>query len=155
MNNQKRRNKKIGERNLTECGKRRLKNLPWREVRTKCALLLGFAGFYGLLSAAGIGCPILFFTGISCAGCGMTRAVFSVLRLDFAGALRMHPLVFTAPFLLFFFLFGSALPKKAVKYFWTGAVLLYGGVYLFRLFTGSPVVTADLRRGFFFRLLGL
>lgn len=47
---------------------------------------------YVVLENLGITCPIKFFTGISCAGCGMSRAWLSVLRLDMAGAFRYHPL---------------------------------------------------------------
>lgn len=36
---------------------------------------------------------------IPCPTCGMTRAVISVMRLDFKSALGYHPLVFTLPLL--------------------------------------------------------
>lgn len=52
---------------------------------------------------AGIGCPIKFLTGVSCPGCGMTRAWASVLALDFAHAFVYHPL----------FLLGPAVPVVA------------------------------------------
>ena len=35
---------------------------------------------YGVFAFSGIGCPIKFVTGVSCAGCGMTRAWISVLH---------------------------------------------------------------------------
>lgn len=43
------------------------------------------------------GCPIYRLTGIPCPGCGMTRALFRLLFLDFAGAWYYHPLVFVIP----------------------------------------------------------
>ena len=46
------------------------------------------------------GCPILYLFGVSCPGCGMSRAVRCCLRLDFAGAWHCHPLVFILPVLL-------------------------------------------------------
>ena len=47
-------------------------------------------------------CPMVVITGFPRPGCGLTRARFRLLRLDFAGAWRMHPLVFAAAgFLLF------------------------------------------------------
>lgn len=49
---------------------------------------------YGLFHLLGIGCPIRFLTGVSCAGCGMTRAWISVCKLDFASAFHYHPLFF-------------------------------------------------------------
>ena len=36
---------------------------------------------------------------IPCVTCGMTRAVISVLKLDFRSAFQYHPLVFTLPLL--------------------------------------------------------
>ena len=40
----------------------------------------------------GIGCPFKFLTGISDAGCGMSRAFAAVLRGDFPRAFYFHPL---------------------------------------------------------------
>ena len=51
-----------------------------------------------LLMAFTVGCPIKAVTGFPCPGCGMTRGCLSLLRLDFAGAFRWHPLCFLAPF---------------------------------------------------------
>ena len=52
---------------------------------------------YGLFHLTGIGCPIRFLTGISCAGCGMTRAWISVFKLDFVNAFHYHPLFLLPP----------------------------------------------------------
>jgi len=49
-----------------------------------------------LLWSVLIGCPIYRIFGVSCPGCGMSRAIFSMLKLDFVSAYRYHPL-----FLLF------------------------------------------------------
>ncbi len=49
-------------------------------------------------------CPFLYFLNIPCPGCGMTRAVIGVFRLDFRYAFHMHPLFWTVPiFLLYYF----------------------------------------------------
>lgn len=58
--------------------------------------------------------PCLFkeFLGINCPGCGMSRAVWSVLRLDFAAAFYYHPMVFTLPVLYLYFLFGGRVFNK-------------------------------------------
>ena len=49
------------------------------------ALLLGYALFFNL---AGFGLPCVFHvtTGLSCAGCGLSRAAAALMRLDFATA---------------------------------------------------------------------
>ena len=43
------------------------------------------------------GCPIHRLTGLPCPGCGMSRALFCLAKLDFAGAWYYHPLVFFLP----------------------------------------------------------
>lgn len=43
------------------------------------------------------GCPINRLTGLPCPGCGMSRALFCLVKLDFAGAWYYHPLVFFLP----------------------------------------------------------
>jgi Protein of unknown function (DUF2752). len=36
-------------------------------------------------------CPIRYVTGVPCPGCGMSRALGCLLRLDFIGSLRCNP----------------------------------------------------------------
>lgn len=43
------------------------------------------------------GCPLHRLTGLPCPGCGMSRALFSLAKLDFTGAWYYHPLVFFLP----------------------------------------------------------
>ncbi|MCI0677816.1 MAG: DUF2752 domain-containing protein [Actinobacteria bacterium] len=38
-------------------------------------------------------CPVAFFTGFACPGCGMTRAVSHLMHGDMAMAVTLHPLV--------------------------------------------------------------
>ena len=64
--------------------------------------------FLGLLlififekTGLGIPCPLHFFTGLYCPGCGMFRACVSLLHLQFYQAFRYNALLFlVAPFLL-------------------------------------------------------
>lgn len=44
----------------------------------------------------------------------MTRALLSVLRLDFTAALAYHPLFFLTPLMLLYFLFDGRLFKKSI-----------------------------------------
>ena len=94
-------------------------------------------------------CPIAWLTGISCPGCGITRAFVSVCRLDFAKAWYYHPMIF--------YLIPVA-PVLAVAYFrkakkltevllWVTAGLMIA-VYLYRqLALHSPVLEAAWSNG--------
>ena len=39
-------------------------------------------------------CLISFTTGIDCWGCGLTRATIALMKLDFASAFELNPLIF-------------------------------------------------------------
>lgn len=49
-------------------------------------------------------CPMVMITGFPCPGCGLTRAVFCLLRLDLSGAFRIHPFIY--PIVIYIGLFG-------------------------------------------------
>lgn len=112
------------------------------------------AGFYIVLFALGITCPIKFVTGVSCPGCGMTRAWLCLLAGKPALALHYHPLVWLPPVALAVYLFRARLPRWAVKCSLAAAGALFCGVYLFRLLWGcAPEVVAFApEAGVFFRL---
>ncbi len=59
---------------------------------------------YLLLFACGITCPIKHLTGISCAGCGMSRAWFHALTFRFAEAMEFNPVFWIVPPLGLFWL---------------------------------------------------
>lgn len=48
---------------------------------------------YLFLEFLGVTCPIKHLTGISCAGCGMSRAWLALVRGDAASAFSFHPLL--------------------------------------------------------------
>lgn len=51
-----------------------------------------------------IPCPIYSITKLYCPGCGITRCLFALLKLDFSSAFRYNQLVFILiPFFLFYF----------------------------------------------------
>lgn len=52
---------------------------------------------FAVMIVWGLPCPIKYVTGISCAGCGMTRAVLSAIGGEFSGAFYYHPLWFLLP----------------------------------------------------------
>jgi len=101
-----------------------------------CAVAL----VYGILYIAGIGCPIKFLTGISCMGCGMTRAYLSLLRLDLAGAFRYHPLFPIPVIAAIIFLFKSRISQKIVKVLLFTTIVLFSIIYLLRILDPSDTV---------------
>ena len=115
---------------------------------------LGIVVIYAFFYLVGIGCPIKFITGISCAGCGMTRACISALTLDFSTAFYYHPLWILLPFALFFLVFFKAKNKKrAFDLTLVLCVTALVGIYAYRLlFTDSDVVTFDPQSSAVWRL---
>ena len=110
--------------------------------------------FYMILEWWGITCPIRYITGISCAGCGMSRAWLSLLRLNFEAAFAYHPLFWLPIPAAALVLLRNRMPKRA--YCWgMGAVCaLFLAVYLYRLiFTESQVVVFQPDQGLAARIL--
>lgn len=71
---------------------------PWKRALIEAAeILVLVAVVAGVFSLIGVGCPIRFVTGISCPGCGMTRAWVELLRLHPLAALAYHPLFWVFP----------------------------------------------------------
>lgn len=89
---------------------------------------------YAVFFLLGIGCPIRFLTGVSCFGCGMTRAWLSLLRLDLRGAFFFHPGFWIPPLALLFFLYKSKISIKFYKIFMFTAIALFVIIYFVRLF---------------------
>lgn len=55
--------------------------------------------------------------GVNCPGCGMSRAVFSVIKLDFAAAFSYHPMFWSLPILYLYLIFsGKVFNKKVLDY---------------------------------------
>ncbi len=99
-----------------------------------CLLLLRFV----LYST----CPVTLLTGFPCPGCGMTRALFRLLRLDFAGAFEIHPFIYPILILAFLFLLDRYVLKADLKAFlyWAMIVTAIGMLlfYLWRMMTQFP-----------------
>ena len=113
------------------------------------AVLLLYTVFYFV----GIGCPIKYVTGISCGGCGMTRAYLSLLHLDFAGAFHYHPLFFLPPVFLLLVVLKSRISSslyKVLMFTIIGAFLI---IYLLRLFDPTDtVVVFSPGKGLIYRI---
>ena len=111
--------------------------LYWLAVLALLAAMLLF------MQLLGITCPIKHLTGISCPGCGMTRACLSALRLDFSAAFAYHPLWVSLPLVAVLALVLHFKQKKRAfsVLIWTFTAAMLA-VYLWRIvFLQSEVVT--------------
>ncbi len=88
-------------------------------------------------------CPMVMVTGFPCPACGLTRAGFRLLHLDFAGAWSVHPFIYAVLILavLFcvnrYFLKGQPLDKVV---YWAAIATLIGMFvyYIWRMITQFP-----------------
>lgn len=96
------------------------------------AIVLLYASFYLL----GISCPIKFITGVSCAGCGMTRAWLHVFRLDLNAAFHFHPLFWTIPVVVVPFFLRKRFPQF-FRLISCAIAALFIVVYFVRMFNRS------------------
>lgn len=127
-----------------------------KEQIKKYLYLIISAGLLCLfLYLTNIGCPIKFITGISCPGCGMTRALFSLLRLDVKSAVYYHPLVFVMPVIVIIILLRNKLGKRLFKIFTVFFIVLFIAVYICRMAdAGNSIVQINVRNGLIGRILG-
>ena len=80
-------------------------------------LFVALVGYYFLNRYLGLSIPCLFheLTGLYCPGCGVTRMLFSLLKLDFYQAFRYNPLLFIMLVIyIFFTLFKVVFKKKII-----------------------------------------
>lgn len=76
-----------------------------KDFRSKFIITVLVLVFATLMYIFKIPCIILSVTGVSCLGCGMTRALLSALRLDFVSAFSYHAMFWSLPILYLMFLF--------------------------------------------------
>lgn len=86
------------------------------------------------VAIASLGCPIKFWTGVSCPGCGMTRAWVSALTLHFDLAFAYHPLFWTVPPLFALVLMRDRMPRNVFLAIALVAIGAFVIVWCLRLF---------------------
>ena len=110
--------------------------------------------FYLGLEALGITCPILFLTGISCAGCGMSRAWMALLRLDVSAAFQYHPLFWLPVPAGIALLCRRWIPRRVGKVLLIALCVVFLAVYLARLLSPEDtVVVWEPSQGLLYRLV--
>ena len=126
-----------------------MESIRRRSDRSWLWALLLVAAVYSGMQLLGITCPIKFVTGISCPGCGMTRAWLSLLlRHDLAAAFRYHPLFWVVPPAIVCLLLRRRIPPRHFRRLTVLFVVLLVAVYLVRMAMGDdPVVVFQPERG--------
>ena len=81
-------------------------------MKDELKAIFTIAILYFIIELLGVTCPIKYLTGISCAGCGMSRAWLSVLHGDISMAFYYHPLfLLVIPMIILFLLKDRFSPK--------------------------------------------
>ena len=116
-------------------------------------LVLGALGYALLLKILNISCPILKLTGISCPGCGMTRALISALQFNFAKAFYFHPLwlifIILSVLLIILYIYEK---KKMFKLFLGFTIVLFIFTYILRLFLyENDIVNINIEQGLIYQ----
>lgn len=125
-----------------------------RISKSQISAFLAVVFLYIVIESLGITCPIKFVTGISCAGCGMSRAWLSVLRLDLQKAFYFHPLFWVPPIFVLVFLFKKHINKKIYNILIFTFLSLYVIVYLYRLIMGNDnIVVFQPENNILFRII--
>ncbi len=118
------------------------------------ALFFILAGYILFLYITKIGCPIRFLTGISCMGCGLTRACVSLLKGNLLEALVFHPLVLLLPIIgILFYRELTHKEKRIDKILWSIIIILFVLVYLIRLACKSEVVQININEGVIYKIV--
>lgn len=116
---------------------------PGAKWKTAAMRLLLIAATVAAAALAG-GCPMRHFFGVSCPGCGMTRACLALLQMDFRAAAAYHPLVFALIPGLLYFVFREVLPfplgRKAETALLAAFSLALVLVYCYRLLISHAAV---------------
>ena len=119
-----------------------------KKIKTALPAIASVVLLYVFLYMAVIGCPIKFLTGISCPGCGMTRAYLSLLRLDVTSAFKYHPLWPFPALAVIICLFKEKIPKKIWGALLFTTIALFSIIYLLRLMDpGDEVVVFEPAKG--------
>ena len=129
----------------------------WKEHRSEIGMISGVILLYLTFFAFGITCPIKFITGVSCPGCGMSRACLHAAKLDIESAFGYHPMWITVPFFAFFLIFFKW-KKKDLAFNITVGIFAAAmiGVYIWRmLFLPQSIVVFEPENGVFPKLFRL
>ena len=126
-----------------------------KNVRSYLSLILALVILYGFFFLVGVTCPIKFLTGVSCPGCGMSRAEFAFIRGHIRKAFYYHPL-FPLPIVVLILLpFRKKIPEFIKRIFLLVIIMAFMIVFFWRMFfLDQDIVVFDPWNGLIFRVAG-
>ena len=83
-----------------------------KELKNKLLLTVLYICILLIFWALDVPCLFKHFLKVECIGCGMSRAVWSVLRLNFKAAFSYHPMFWSVPVLYLYLLYDGRLIGK-------------------------------------------
>lgn len=111
--------------------------------------------YYLILLILDMTCPIKDLLGISCPGCGMSRALFNAIQFKFDKAFYYHPLWIVLPICVIILMISHYKNKK--KIFYTCMIsfsILLIIVYIYRMFNSDNyVVFFKPKEGLIYRII--
>lgn len=110
-------------------------------------LIIPIVAFCGLLIITDIGCPIRYLTGIPCAGCGMTRAWWELIHLNFREAYMYHPLFWMPPIVCLIILMKRKIPTNIYTIIVGICICAFIVVYGIRLIHPDDIIVIELKSG--------
>lgn len=120
--------------------------------------IIFFLAVSGIILLVFYHCPFLYFFGIPCPGCGMTRALLSAVRFDFREAFYYHPLFGVVIVFIIYMLLKCTgkikVSREAENKLLLAVSMLFIAVYIIRFIAGSEVVSADLKNSVVYKMLG-
>ena len=114
-----------------------------------------------LIAAAGLvffyHCPFRWLFGVSCPGCGMTRALLAAVFADFKTAFAYHPLfpllIPVGVYIVLYMFFGMRVPSRRQNIYLILIAAVMVLVYVLRLIQGDPVIMPDPESGLIAQIL--
>ncbi len=128
----------------------------WREYKVYFIAFVAITALVLTMWLFSIPCPIKHITGMSCAGCGMSRAIFSAFSLDFAAAFTYHPLwIIVLPSIVAIAILGAKGKRRAATISLICLAGLFLAVWVVRLIANDSVVEFDTENSVISKLINI